>query len=173
MPQGSQQELFVPVNDVSFTIGSERRVYKIGEQVKINYTVRNLSGRAVFIPRGEWSATCPSSPKVWAWFENSSGKHFMPGYAGSCSPNQMSAKERMRKEALLLKPGEAHHDYFLLDSKTFSKVLTPGRYRIEAALYAWRDADFDDAQKSELRGLGHPFLRGESAASTAIRLYRK
>ncbi len=170
MPQASSEELFVPVNDVSFTIVCERRAYKIGEQVRIDYQVKNVSGKALFVPRGEWSATCPPSPKVWAWFENSTGRHFIGGYAGSCGAMRLGVSERMKKEALLLRPGEKYHDYILLDTTTFKNDLVPGRYRIEAALYGWRDAEFDDTEKSELRALRHPFLRGDAAASTAILL---
>ena len=83
---------------------------------------------------------------------------------------QMSVVERMKKEAVLLKPGETYRDYFLLETKTFKDSLTPGQYRVEAAFYEWREDEFNEAQKAELRQFRHSFLRGESVASATIDL---
>jgi hypothetical protein len=60
---------------------------------------------------------------VWAWFEDSSGKHFVPGYGISCSGNPRSIIERMSKEAVLLKPREHSDGTFQLDSKLFDLNL--------------------------------------------------
>jgi hypothetical protein len=54
---------------------------------------------------------------LWAWFEDSSGKHFVLGYGGDCSPSAQTIRERMNKEAVLLKPGENLDGTLLLDTK--------------------------------------------------------
>jgi hypothetical protein len=167
------QQLFVPVNDVSFTIRCERKICKLGDQVEFTYEVRNVSRGAVFVPRGVWDTKCPSAPHVWAWFEDASGKHFIPGYAGSClGPNNMTVSERMKKDAVLLRPGDVHRASFILETNTFKNDLKPGNYRIEAALYGWRDDQFDAAEKSALHAMRHPFLRGERPASSSVELTR-
>lgn len=170
-PLVNAQQLFVPVNDVSFTIRCERKTYKLGDPVEFTYEIRNVSHGAVFVPRRVWDTKCPSAPHVWAWFENASGEHFIPGYAGSClGTNNKTVSERMRKDALLLRPGEVHRASFILDTKTFKNDLKPGNYRIEAALHGWRDDQFDATEKSALHAMRHPFLRGELPASTTVEL---
>jgi hypothetical protein len=85
IPLPAQNEIFVPANDVSFTISPERTRYRAGEQITLKYTT-NISNAPLYTPR-QWEVKCPrGSPHLWAWFENSSGQHFVPGYAGSCSP---------------------------------------------------------------------------------------
>ena len=101
----AQKETFVPASDVSFKIATEQTSWKSGESITLKYIVKNISNAPLFVPR-EWEATCPASPHLWAWFEDSSGKHFVPGYAGDCSPSTQNIRERMRKEAVLLEPGE-------------------------------------------------------------------
>src|ERR1700722_624619 len=96
-----QKETFVPANDVSFTVATERSRYRAGQQILLKYEIVNISNGAVYVPR-DWDAQCPATPHIWAWFESSSGKHFIPGYAGSCSPNAQELTARMRKEAVLL-----------------------------------------------------------------------
>jgi hypothetical protein len=167
----TQEEVFVPANDVRLAIRCERPAYKIGEQIRVIYSVTNISGGAVFVPRGTWSKTCPPYPTFDAWLENRDGKHFIGGYAGDCSPKNMNLAERMATEAVLLKPHQSMHGYYLLETKVF-KNLTPGDYRVEAAIVGWNDRDFDGAQRAELKKLGHPFLRGQSVASITIRLTR-
>ena len=77
------------------------------------------------------------APHLWAWFEDSSGKRFVPGYGGSCGcGGPKTVRERMSKEAVLLKPGEHLDGTFLLDTKLFGG-LKPGVYRVEAALTGW------------------------------------
>jgi hypothetical protein len=165
----AQKEIFVPANDASFSVSTERRSYKVGEQITLNYTIANISNAPLYVPR-EWDAACPPSPHLWAWFVDSSGKHFVPGYVGDCSPklNSLTIAERMSKEAALLKPGEHLDGEFRLDTKLFD--LKPGAYRIEAALYGWTEAKFSDAERSELARMGSPFITGDVAASTRIKL---
>ena len=54
-----------------------------------------------------------------------------------------------------------------------SKVVKPGKYRIEASLDGWLEADFTAAQEAELVSMGHPFLRGEAVASMAVSIQPK
>jgi hypothetical protein len=157
----AQKETFVPANDVSFTIWPERTSYRAGEQITLKYKVTNVSNGKLYAPR-EWEAACPGSPHVWAWFENSSGQHFVPGYAGSCSPstNPKTVIERMSQEAVLLRPGEHLDGTFRLETTLFGG-LKPGTYRIEAILYGWTEEKFTDAERSDLARMAIPFLRGE------------
>jgi len=108
---------------------------------------------------------------VWAWFEDGSGDHFIPGYAGSCSEstNSKTGSERMNKGAVFLKPGEHLDGIPRLDTQLFGG-LKPGVYRIEAVLWSWRDEKFTDAGRSELARMGHPFLREEVPNSTSVTL---
>ena len=77
----------------------------------------------------------------------------------------------MRKDALLLKPGQAVTGSFTFDSKVFADSLKPGAYRLEAVLYGW-NLLFDNSQLSgRLAGRwGAPFLIGESTASSRVEL---
>lgn len=164
----SQKEVFVPANDISFTVATERSTYRVGEKIDLKYEIVNISSAAVYIPR-EWDAQCPSKPHVWAWFESSSGKHLIPGYAGSCSPSPQTVTERMRKEAVLLKPGERLEGTVQMDTTLFGG-LKSGSYRLEATLSGWSESEFSPAQQSEIARLGAPFMRGDVPASTRIRL---
>ncbi len=163
-----QKETFVPANDVSFMVTTERHTCIAGEQIYLKYQIVNISNAALYVPR-EWESKCPANPHVWAWFENSSGKHFIPGFAGSCSPSSQTLTGRMQKEAVLLKPGQRLEGRLTMDTTLFGG-LKPGPYRIEAALYGWNDKDFDHEQQSELEKMAAPFIRGEVPASTRILL---
>jgi len=167
----AQKETFVPANDVSFTISPERTSYRAGEQVTLKYRVTNVSNGRLYAPR-EWEAKCPGGPHAWAWFENSSGQHFVPGYAGSClsspSTNPETVIERMSQEAVLLRPGEHLDGTLRLDTTLFG--LKPDVYRIEAILYGWTEEKFTDAERSDLARMAIPFLRGEIPASARIKL---
>lgn len=167
----AQKETFVPANDVSFSITIAPNHYPVGERIQVTYRILNISKGALHVPRA-WEAKCPSGPHVWAWFENSAGKHFMPGYAGSCMSNPQTVSERMTKEAVLLKPGERLEGSLQLDTTLFSG-LPPGAYRVEAVLYGWNDKDFTDAERLALSKIGNPFLRGEIPASARITLTPK
>lgn len=166
----AQKDTFVPASDASLIISTERSSYRAGEQITLKYRVTNISNAPLYVPR-EWESTCPAAPHVWAWFEDSTGKHFVPGYAGSCSPtsNPKSVSERMSKEAVLLKPGEHLDGTLRLDTKLFGG-LKPGAYRIEAVLTGWAEEKFTYAERSELARMGSPFLRGEVPHSTRITL---
>jgi len=163
-----QDNSFVPANDVSFTVAAEHTTYKAGEQIYLTYEIVNVSNSALYVPR-EWEAQCPSHPHIWAGFENSEGKHFVPGYAGSCSPSQQTLSHRMEKEVLLLKPGQRVEGKIRMDTSLFGG-LQPGAYRLEALLSGWRQSDFTPAQQSELAKFGAPFMVGEVPASSRITL---
>jgi len=75
----AQKKTFAPANDVSFKISTASKTYRTGQSITLKYRVTNVSRAPLFVPR-EWEATCPANPHVWAWFEDSSGKQFMPGY---------------------------------------------------------------------------------------------
>ena len=153
----SQKDTFVPANDISFTVTTERSMYRVGEQIDLKYEIVNISNAAVYIPR-EWDAQCPSKPHIWAWFETSSGKHLIPGYAGSCSASPQTLTERMNKEAVLLKPGERLEGAVKMDTTLFS--LKSGSYRLEATLSGWNENEFSPVQQSEMTKMGAPFIRG-------------
>lgn len=163
-----QKEAFVPANGVSFTVAAEHPSYRAGEKVIVNYEITNISNGTVYVPR-EWDANCPARPHIWAWFEDSSGRHFIPGYAGDCSPKSLA--ERMKKETVLLKAGQRLRGHVLLDTTLFGG-LKPGVYRIEAVLYGWNDNDFNQEQQSELQKLPASLIRGEVQAATRITLRR-
>ncbi|PYY14689.1 MAG: hypothetical protein DMG60_19560, partial [Acidobacteria bacterium] len=169
----AQQQVFVLANDVSFTIFPSHRSYKIGERIGFVYRIRNISHAAVFVPRIVWSVACPgiTPPHVWAGLEDTSGKHYFPGYAGEClGPTKIDVREQMQKEAVLLKPGEVFQNSFQLETRMFVGKLMPGEYRLEATLYGWRDNDFTQAERATLTTFGHPFLITENPASTTIKL---
>ena len=134
----------------------------------VQYEITNISNASVYVPR-EWEAKCPASPHIWAWFENAAGRHFIPGYAGSCFPSNETVMERMKKEAVLLKPGQRKQGHLTLETTLFGG-LKPGEYRVEAVLYSWSDKDFNQEQQSELQKMAAPFIRGEVPASTLITL---
>jgi hypothetical protein len=166
----AQQQVFVLANDVAFTILPSHRTYKVGERIEFVYRIRNISHAALFVPNRVWSVQCPAPPYVWAGLEDASGKHYMPGYGGSCLGPTKNIRERMQKDAVLLKPGEAFQNLFQLETSMFVGRLMPGEYRLEATLYGWRDKDFTQDDRNVLMPFGHPFLIGEMPASTTIRL---
>jgi hypothetical protein len=167
------QQPFVHGNDIRFSIRTARRAYSIGDQVLIGYTIRNVSNAPLYIPATQWETKCGNPPHLWSRLEDSSGKRYEPGYGGSClGPNavdRMSLPERMRKDALLLKPGQSVTGSFRFDSEVFVDSLKPGKYRLESVLYGW-NMSFDHSQLTELAGMGAPFLIGESTASSAVEL---
>src|SRR5581483_11107543 len=105
--------------DVSFSIATERSRYRIGDAVHFKFAVKNISHAALLVPRGVWDVDCPNPPHIWAGLEDESGKHFIPGYAGSClgpAPHT-PLLVRMRKDAALLQPGEVYRGTFTLETK--------------------------------------------------------
>jgi len=169
------QQPFVHANDVLFRIRTDSKAYKIGDQVVIHYAIKNVSNGALYVPRSQWEVKCGSPPHLWSHLEDGSGKHYEPGYGGSClgpsAADRMSVSQRMRRDAVLLQPGQEVTGSFDFDSKIFANDLTPGVYRLEAALYGW-NLSFDNNQLVELAGMGAPFLIGECAASSQVELHR-
>lgn len=166
------QQPFVHSNDVLFTVRTEHKEYTIGDRIVIHYSIKNVSNGAYYVPRSQWDTKCGNPPHLWSRLEDSSGKHYEPGYMGSCiGPSRMSISERMRKDAFLLKPGQKITGSYSFDSKIFASRLKPGVYRLEAVLYGWNES-FDKHEVSELARLGAPFLIGESVASTQVEFGR-
>lgn len=164
-----QKDTFAPATDGSFKISTNRSSYRAGEEIILEYRIINISNAPLYVPR-EWELSCPGAPHFWAWFEDSSGQHFVPGYGGSCSSNPRTIGARMSREAVLLKPSERLDGSFRLNSKLFG--LKPGVYRIEATLSGWMEEKFTDEERAELARIGYPFLRGELPDSMRIRLAR-
>ena len=163
----AQKRTFAPANDVSFKISTVSTTWRADESITLQYSMKNIGNAPLFVPR-EWEVTCPANPHLWAWFEDSSGKHFVPGYAGDCSPSAQTIRERMNKEAILLKPGKHLDGTFQLDPKLFG--LKPGNYRVEASLTGWTEEKFTDAERSELALMGGSFMTGEVPDSIRITL---
>jgi hypothetical protein len=168
-----QGQPFVHGSDVQFSIRIDHRAHNIGDKIVIHYTIKNVSNGSLYVPASQWEIKCGNNPHLWSLIEDSSGKHYEPGFGGSClGPNpidRMSVSERMRKDALLLRPGQVASGSFSFDSEVFAASLKPGAYRLEALLYGW-NKPFDDFQLSELARMGSPFLIGESAASLRVEL---
>jgi hypothetical protein len=170
----TQNDLFVPANDVSFTISTDRSRYSYQEQINLKYRISNISDRSLFILRGFEVTACLGigGPNVTYGFESSTGQHFRYGYGVSCAstPGAAAPKliERLNKGAVLLHPGEHFEGTIALDPSVFK--LTPGTYRIEATLHGWKDGQFNQAEQGELRKMGHPFLRGEVPTSIPVAL---
>lgn len=167
------QQPFVHASDISFSIGTDHGKYRVGDQIIIHYTIKNVSNGVLYVPAAQWEIKCGNNPHLWSRLEDRSGKHYEPGFGGSClGPNpvdRMSLSERMRKDALLLKPKQAVIGSFTLESSVFDGALKPGAYRLEAVLYGWNQP-YDNSQLSELARMGAPFLIGESNASLLIEL---
>lgn len=159
-----QRQTFVPANDVSFSVSAEHRSYQAGERIVVQYEITNVSNASVYVPQ-EWDDECPPTLHIRAWFEDSSGRHFVPGYAGSCSPSGGPATERMSKQPVLLKPGQRLKGHVTLDTSLFG--LKAGEYSIEAVLSGWNDAD---KRQSDLQKRNAAFIRGEVPTSTRITL---
>jgi hypothetical protein len=166
--------VFVPSNDVSFTISLEKKMFGVREKIPVRYRIENVSNGSLYIPRGFESTACLDigPPHVWGWFENSSGQHFDLGYGASCGSTPgvfPSITERMTRGTVLLRPSEHFDGMLQLDAQIFGG-LPPGPYRIESALRGWRGDEFTDAQLAELAKMRNPFLRGEVPASARITL---
>lgn len=171
--QTQAQQPFVHGSDVLFRIRIDRKGYNIGDEISIHYTIKNGSNGALYVPRSQWEVKCGNPPHLWARLEDGSGKHYEPGYMGSCiGPNptdRMTLTERMQRDAVLLKPGQETTGFFSFDSKIFRDQLKPGVYRLEAVLYGW-NLPFDSTQLHDLAGMGAPFLIGESDAVAGVEL---
>lgn len=161
----ARTDLFVSSADISFRISSEQKSFAADAEVRLNYRITNISNAPLYVPR-EWEATCPTVPHIWVWFEDRSGNHLMPSYASDCTPQKQTIRERMSKEAVLLKPGEHVDGPLRLDPKLFQ--LIPGRYRVEASMTGWAEQKFTAAERAELEKMGHPFVTGEAPDSLTI-----
>jgi len=164
-PLIAQTKTFVSSRNVSFRISTEQASYKVGESITLKYSAKNISNRTLFVPR-EWEATCPASPHLWTSFEDSSGARLGGGYGGDCSPIAQTIRERMNKEAVLLKPGEHLDGTFLLDTR----LLKPGAYKVVATLTGWTKEKFSDTERSELAKMAGPFMMGQVSASIRVTL---
>lgn len=172
----AQNGIFVPANDISFTISTERKNYGVRERISVKYRIVNVSNGSLYVPRGFEATICIDGPRVGphvlGGLENSAGKHFYPGYGASCggTPGAVSptVTDMMSKVAVLLRPGEYFDGAFQLDPTMFH--LTPGAYRVEAVLYGWRSDQFSDAERTELERLSAPILSGDVPASESINL---
>jgi hypothetical protein len=166
------QQPFVHGSDIAFAIRTDRTQYSMADTIIIRYTVENVSNGALFVPKSQWGIRCGEPPHLWARLEDKSGKHYEPGYAGDClgpiPDDRMSVPERMQKDAVLLKPGQAVHESFTFQTKVFGG-LKPGSYRLEAVLYGWTPP-FSTSELSELDKMGAPFLIGEAHATTQVEL---
>jgi hypothetical protein len=166
------QQPFVHGSDVVFAIRADQKKYVIGDPIIIRYTVKNVSNGSLFVPRSQWDIRCGDPPHLWARLEDQSGKHYEPGFGGSCLgpslEDGMSISERMQKDAVLVKPGQVVHGSFAFQPKVFSD-LKAGYYRLEAVLYGW-NLSFNTSELSELHKMGAPFLIGETQATTRIEL---
>jgi hypothetical protein len=166
------QQPFVHGSDVAFAIRTDKTKYVMGEAIIIRYTVKNVSNGALFVPKSQWGIRCGDPPHLWARLEDDSGKHYEPGYAGSClgpSPeDRMSVSVRMQKDAVLVKAGQAVHGSFTFEPKVLSD-LKPGSYQLEVVLYGW-NLSLNTSELSELNRMGAPFLIGETHATTNVEL---
>jgi hypothetical protein len=166
------QQPFAHGSDVAFAIRADRTKYLMGEPIVIRYTVKNVSNAALFVPKSQWDIRCGDPPHLWARLEDNSGKHYEPGYAGSCPgpsrEDQVSVSARMHQDAVLVKRGQAVHGSFTFEPKVFSD-LKPGSYRLEAVLYGW-NLWFTTSELSELHRMNAPFLIGETHATIHVEL---
>jgi hypothetical protein len=161
----ARNDVFVSNTDITFRIFSDEKSYSVDEDVRLNYRITNVSNVSLYVPR-EWEATCPPVPHIWVWFLDSSGNHLSSGYAGDCNPQKQTIRERMSREAVLLKPGESTYGPLRLSPTTFH--LGPGRYRVEGSVTGWTAQKFSAEQRAELEKMGRPFVTGESPASLTI-----
>lgn len=171
----AQQQTFVPANDVSFTISTDRNDYSAGEQIVVKYQITNISNHPLYVPLGFQQTACLDmnhTPHIRGWFENSAGRHFTPGYGVSCGGTpgapQPTVTQRMNRTAVLLRPGEHLDGVVELSPAMFS--LPPGAYRIEATLTGWDSGKYTDSERTELAQMGNPFLEGDVPASMRVNL---
>jgi hypothetical protein len=166
------QQPFVHGSDVVFAIRADQSKHVMGEPIIVRYTVRNVSDGALFVPKSQWGIECGDPPHLWVRLEDKSGKHYEPGYGGSClgpSPeHRVSVSQKMQKDATLVKPGQMVYGSFTFQTKVLSD-LKPGSYRLEAVLHGW-NLPFNTSELTELQRMGAPFLIGETHASTHVEL---
>src|ERR1700683_4680494 len=132
--------VFTPPNDVSFTISTDRPSYARTDPVTLKYEILNVSHKPLYVPR-KWTGTCPFTPHLMAWLEDREGRHSGSGVGSSCShgsgePPPEAVTERMKKDAVLLAPGEHFRDTWALKKDD----VPPGVYRTEVELIGWNPA---------------------------------
>lgn len=166
--------IFAPASDVSFSLSLPTAQYAAGDHIPVGYRVLNLGKTALFVPRGNAETVCldPRWPHFLAWFENSVGQTFKPGYGVSCAHGvepRLRTSDLMRRVAIALEPGEHIDGTIELDSTMFGG-LPPGTYRIDGVLHGWIGNEFEWA---DLRAMGIPLLQGEATASVDLTLSLK
>lgn len=166
--------LLAPASDVSFSLSLPTAQYAAGDHIPVGYRVLNLGKTALFVPRGNAETVCldPRWPHFLAWFENSVGQTFKPGYGVSCAHGvepRLRTSDLVRRVAIALKPGEHIDGTIELDSTMFGG-LPPGTYRIDGVLRGWTGNEFEWA---DLRAMGIPLLQGEATASVDLTLSLK
>jgi len=164
----SNEGVFAPASSVSFTLRAEHSNYKAGEPVVVNYKIRNITSRPLFVPQ-EWSAQCPPKPHIFVWLRDPSGKKLASGYGGDCFPSSQpkTVAERMRREATLLKSMQSYEGRVVVNTSLFGPLM-PGPYRVEAFLSGWELEEFDKSQRSELVAMAHPFVSCKTTALTRV-----
>jgi len=176
----AQQATFTSANAVSFSISTDRNTYNSQEQITVRYQIKNVSKGLLYVPKREVETSClpPGSAlddtiiHVNAWFENAAGKKFQSGTIVGCggTGERPTFPEKMRKAAMLLRPGEHLDGTIALDGRIFR--LPAGAYRIEATLDGWKEDQFSAEERTELSKMAAPFLRGEIPASTPVTVTR-
>jgi hypothetical protein len=77
--------VFVPSNDVSFTISLEKNTFAVREKIPVKFRIENISNGSLYVPRGFEVTACLDigPPHISGGFENNAGKHYEPGYGSS------------------------------------------------------------------------------------------
>lgn len=167
------QQVFVHANDVAFTVRTDQKQFTIGETISLHYTITNVSNGPVTVPRSAWDPECSAGPHLWALLEDSAGKHYEGGWAGSCTGwegfNTRIPSQKVDQVAALLKPGQSISGEYSFSTDGFAKELKPGAYRLEVVLYGW-NSKYSEAEISDIFRRGAPLLSGEANATTTIQL---
>lgn len=169
------QDPFAHAHDVAFSINTDHKRFRIGEQIKINYRITNVGNGPLFVPRSQWDTACGGPPHLWALLEDSIGKHYEPGFIGgglgAKACDEVSLSEWLKKDAVLLKPQQSASGTFVFQFPRgrFTQELKPGTYRLEALLNGWNTA-FTESQRRAVDTTPGSLLIGEAAATAQIEL---
>jgi hypothetical protein len=155
-------------SDVSFAIITDRTAYSVGQPITVTYEIVNVSMQPLYAPR--YWGWCPAGPHVLAWLEDSTGRHSGGAHIGASAvscfiPTGETFEQRIAKEFVLLKPGERLQDKAEINIKD----LSPGTYRVEAALRGWTPDD-GAPPRTELAKMGVTFMLGEVPAFASARI---
>ena len=100
-----QGQPFVHGSDIQFSIRTDHKAYNIVDKIVIHYAIKNVSNGSLYVPASQWEIKCGNNPHFWSLIEDSSGKHYEPGFAGSClGPNpigRISVSKPIRKDAII------------------------------------------------------------------------